>query len=56
MRLILTTIVAAAALGGCASKSSEIASAYVSPISRINLTLASSSGWKRKPFLQRLLS
>jgi hypothetical protein len=33
VRLILTTIVAAAALGGCASKSSEIAAAYVSPIS-----------------------
>ena len=32
-RLILTTIVAAAALGGCASKSSEISAAYVSPIS-----------------------
>ena len=33
VRLILTTIVAAAALGGCASKSSEIIAAYVSPIS-----------------------
>ena len=33
VRLILTTIVAAAALGGCASKSSEISAAYVSPIS-----------------------
>ena len=33
MRLILTTIVAVVALGGCASKSSEISAAYVSPIS-----------------------
>ena len=33
MRLILTTIVAAGVLGGCASKSSEISAAYVSPIS-----------------------
>ena len=33
VRLILTTIVAAAALGGCASKSFEISAAYVSPIS-----------------------
>jgi hypothetical protein len=32
LRLILTTIVVAAALGGCASKSSEISAAYVSPI------------------------
>ena len=29
VRLILTTIVAATALGGCASKSSEITAAYV---------------------------
>ena len=33
VRLILATIVAAVALGGCASKSSEISAAYVSPIS-----------------------
>jgi len=32
MRLILTAIAVAALLGGCASKSSEITAAYVSPI------------------------
>jgi hypothetical protein len=32
MRLILPTIIVAAALCGCASKSSEITAAYVSPI------------------------
>src|SRR5262245_45521104 len=32
MRLILPIITVAAALGGCASKSSEIMAAYVSPI------------------------
>jgi outer membrane lipoprotein-sorting protein len=32
MRLILTIIIVALSLGGCASKSSEISAAYVSPI------------------------
>src|SRR6478609_1905467 len=32
MRLIVSMIIMAAALGGCASKSAEISAAYVSPI------------------------
>src|SRR5262245_31268348 len=40
MRLIVSTIIVALLLGGCASKSSEISAAYVSPIPYHSYTCA----------------